>query len=132
VNGELWGREAGEGVPWAMVFPGAGNMPRHPSQLYEAALEGLVLMIILLALFWKTTARWRPGLLVGVFTLGYGISRFTVEYFREPDPQLAQLAMRTGLSMGQWLTVPMILVGLFFVVRALTQPAPGAATTKAA
>ena len=122
VNGELWGRVAGEGVRWAMVFPDAGPLPRHPSQLYEAALEGLVLMAVLLLLFWKTRARWRPGLLVGTFTLGYGLSRFTVEYFREPDSQLAEFAARTGLSMGQWLTVPMIAVGLYFIARALLRP----------
>ncbi len=125
VNGELWGRVAGEGVRWAMVFPDAGPLPRHPSQLYEAALEGLVLMAVLLLLFWKTRARWRPGLLVGTFTLGYGLSRFTVEYFREPDSQLAEFAARTGLSMGQWLTVPMIVVGLYFIARALLRPPLG-------
>lgn len=125
VNGELWGRVA-EGVPWAMVFPDGGALPRHPSQLYEAGLEGLVLMIILLTLFWKTRVRWRPGLLVGVFTLGYGLARFTVEYFREPDQQLQEFAMRTGFSMGQWLTVPMILIGLFFLTRALTRKPLGA------
>ncbi|MBW8754065.1 MAG: prolipoprotein diacylglyceryl transferase [Sphingomonadales bacterium] len=125
VNGELWGRVA-VGVPWAMVFPDGGPEPRHPSQLYEAGLEGLVLAVILLTLFWKTRARWRPGLLVGVFTLGYGCARFTVEYFREPDQQLQEFAARTGLSMGQWLTVPMILIGLFFLVRALTRRPLGA------
>jgi phosphatidylglycerol:prolipoprotein diacylglycerol transferase len=118
VNGELWGRVT-EGVPWAMVFPDAGPLPRHPSQLYEAALEGLVLAIVLVPLFWKTRARWRPGLIVGLFTLGYGLARFTVEFYREPDRQLQDFALRTGMSMGQWLTVPMILLGLFFVVRAL-------------
>ena len=107
-NGELWGREAGPGVPWAMVFPGGGPVARHPSQLYEAILEGLVLAIVLLVLFWKTRARWRPGLLVGTFTLGYALSRFTVEFFREPDAQLLDLAMQSGLSMGQWLTIPMM------------------------
>jgi phosphatidylglycerol:prolipoprotein diacylglycerol transferase len=125
VNGELWGRVA-EGVPWAMVFPDGGPLPRHPSQLYEAGLEGFVLMVILLTLFWKTSARWRPGLLVGLFTLGYGLARFTVEYFREPDQQLQAFAQRTGFSMGQWLTVPMILIGLFFLVRALTRRPLGA------
>ena len=125
VNGELWGRVAGEGVRWAMVFPDAGPLPRHPSQLYEAALEGLVLMAVLLLLFWKTRARWRPGLLVGTFTLGYGLSRFTVEYFREPDSQLAEFAARAGLSMGQWLTVPMTAVGLYFIARALLRPPLG-------
>lgn len=127
VNGELWGRVATD-VPWAMVFPDGGPLPRHPSQLYEALLEGLVLMIVLLALFWKTRARWRSGMLVGVFTLGYGMARFTVEYFREPDAQLQQFAMRTGLSMGQWLTVPMIALGLFFLIRALLRPPLGATT----
>lgn len=128
VNGELWGRVTDASVPWAMVFPEAGPLPRHPSQLYEALLEGLVLMIVLLLLFWKTRARWRPGLLVGVFTLGYGLGRFTVEYFREPDSQLQDFALRTGLSMGQWLTVPMIAIGLFLVVRALMRPPLGSGT----
>jgi phosphatidylglycerol:prolipoprotein diacylglycerol transferase len=128
VNGELWGREAGAGVPWAMIFPGGGEIPRHPSQLYEALLEGFVLGAVLLFVFWKTRARWRPGLLVGLFTLGYGVSRFIVEYFREPDQQLLEFAMRTGLSMGQWLCVPMILVGLFFMARALVRPALGSGT----
>jgi phosphatidylglycerol:prolipoprotein diacylglycerol transferase len=126
VNGELWGRVTDSGVPWAMVFPDGGPLPRHPSQLYEAGLEGLVLIIALLAVFWKTRARWRPGLLVGLFTLGYGLARFTVEYFREPDQQLQEFAARTGLSMGQWLTVPMILLGLFFLVRALVRSPQGA------
>jgi phosphatidylglycerol---prolipoprotein diacylglyceryl transferase len=125
VNGELWGRVAESDVPWAMVFPDAGYLPRHPSQLYEAALEGLVLMVLLLLLFWKTHARWRPGLLVGVFTLGYGLARFVVEYFREPDLQLQEFAARTGMTMGQWLTVPMILLGLYLVARARLRPALG-------
>ncbi len=129
VNGELWGRVTDSGVPWAMIFPDGGPLPRHPSQLYEAGLEGLVLAIILLTLFWKTRARWRPGLLVGVFTLGYGIARFTLENFREPDQQLEEFAARTGLSMGQWLTVPMILIGLFFLFRAFMRPPLGADAT---
>jgi len=122
VNGELWGRMTTSDVPWAMVFPGAGPMPRHPSQLYEAALEGLVLGAVLLVLFWKTSARWRPGLIVGVFTLGYAVSRFTVEFFREPDAQLQDFAHRSGLSMGQWLTLPMMALGIALVIRALTRP----------
>ena len=76
VNGELWGRVT-EGVPWAMVFPDGGPLPRHPSQLYEAGLEALVLMIVLLPLFWKTRARWRPGVLVVLFTLVYALARST-------------------------------------------------------
>lgn len=119
MNGELWGREAGSGVAWAMIFPGGGPIARHPSQLYEAALEGLVLAIVLLFLFWRTKARWRTGLLVGTFTFGYALARFTVEFYREPDSQLQDFAMRTGFSMGQWLTIPMMAVGLFFLIRGL-------------
>ncbi len=122
VNGELWGRVAGPNVPWAIIFPGAGDLPRHPSQLYEAVLEGLLLAIILIPLFWKTRARWRPGLLAGLFTMGIGLGRFVVEFFREPDEQLQEFARQTGLSMGQWLTIPLIVIGLFFVVRALIRP----------
>ena len=125
VNGELWGRVAGPDVAWAMVFPGAGPLARHPSQLYEAALEGALLAVVMLLLFWKSRARWRPGLLVGVFTAGIALARFTVEYFREPDAQLAQFAERTGLSMGQWLTLPLIALGLAFAVRALLRPVLG-------
>jgi phosphatidylglycerol:prolipoprotein diacylglycerol transferase len=125
VNGELWGRVAGSDVPWAMVFPGAGPLPRHPSQLYEAVLEGLVLTAILVPLFWKTRARWRPGLLAGLFGLGYGAARFVVEFFREPDEQLRDFAQATHMSMGQWLTMPMIVIGLVLVARALARPAQG-------
>ncbi len=126
VNGELWGRETD--VPWGMIFPGGGDVVRHPSQLYQATFEGFVLLVVLMLLFWQTRARWRPGLLVGVFTLGMGLARFFNEFFRQPDAQLADFAARTGLSMGQWLTIPLILVGLFFVIRALRRPALGAAT----
>jgi phosphatidylglycerol:prolipoprotein diacylglycerol transferase len=118
VNGELWGRVTD--VPWAMVFPSdPDGLPRHPSQLYQAGLEGLVLLIIMMLLFWKTRARYRPGLLAGVFTLGMGIARFVNEFFRQPDAQLADFAARTGLSMGQWLTIPLILTGLIVVLYAL-------------
>ncbi|USA39362.1 prolipoprotein diacylglyceryl transferase [Pelagerythrobacter marinus] len=120
VNGELWGRPSD--VPWAMVFPGAGPLARHPSQLYEAALEGALLVVVLLYLFWKTRARYRPGLLVGVFTAGIALGRFTVEFFREPDAQLAEFAANTGLSMGQWLTIPLIVLGVAVTVRALARP----------
>ncbi|MBC7491021.1 MAG: prolipoprotein diacylglyceryl transferase [Novosphingobium sp.] len=118
VNGELWGRMTDASVPWAMVFPGGGEMPRHPSQLYEALLEGFVLGAVLLVLFWKTRARWRVGLLTGIFTMGYGLARFTVEFFREPDSQLQEFARATHLSMGQWLTLPLILTGIVLLVRA--------------
>ncbi|WP_066555557.1 prolipoprotein diacylglyceryl transferase [Croceicoccus bisphenolivorans] len=123
INGELWGRPTD--VPWAMVFPRAGPLPRHPSQLYEAALEGALMMVIMLSLFWLTRARYRPGLLVGVFTAGIAAGRFTVEFFREPDEQLAEFAASTGLSMGQWLTLPMIAVGLGMAAWALSRPAIG-------
>ncbi|HET9628383.1 MAG TPA: prolipoprotein diacylglyceryl transferase [Novosphingobium sp.] len=125
VNGELWGRVTTADVPWAMVFPDGGPLPRHPSQLYEAALEGLVLLGVLMTLFWKTRARFRPGLLTGVFVAGYGCARFIVEFFREPDAQLEEFARATGMSMGQWLTLPMIVIGLFLIARALARPALG-------
>ncbi|WP_421839737.1 prolipoprotein diacylglyceryl transferase [Novosphingobium sp.] len=122
VNGELWGRVTDSKMPWVMVFPGAGPLPRHPSQLYEALLEGLVLGLVLFVLFWRSRARWRPGLLVGMFGLGYALARFTVEFYREPDAQLLDFALRSGLSMGQWLTLPMMAIGLGFVFRALVSP----------
>lgn len=108
VNGELWGRVTS--VPWAMVFPGGGDEPRHPSQLYEAGLEGLALLVILGLLFWRTDARLRPGLLSGVFIGGMGLARFMLENVREPDAQLGIL--NTGLTMGQSLSAPMVLVGI--------------------
>lgn len=116
VNGELWGKATD--VPWAMVFPGGGDVPRHPSQLYEAGLEGLLMAAILWPMFWKTEARYKPGLLFGTAALIYGFSRFSVEFVREPDAQLAWLVEQSGLSMGQWLTIPFILLGLFLVFTA--------------
>jgi phosphatidylglycerol:prolipoprotein diacylglycerol transferase len=129
VNGELWGRETD--VSWGMIFCDmqkaadtclTSGIVRHPSQLYQAALEGALLIVVLLYLFWRTRARYRPGLLVGVFTIGIAAARFISEFFREPDAHLAEFAASSGLSMGQWLTIPLILVGLFVVVRALRQP----------
>ena len=120
VNGELWGRPSD--VSWAVRFPemvrGVPQIgpPRHPSQLYEAGLEGIALFLILFVLFWWTRARYKPGLLAGIFALGYGLSRFVVEFFREPDAHLIWLVEQTGLSMGQWLTVPLILIGLWAIV----------------
>jgi phosphatidylglycerol:prolipoprotein diacylglycerol transferase len=128
INGELWGRVTD--VQWAMVFPEADDLPRHPSQLYQAGLEGLAMLVIMLCLFWFTRARYRPGLLAGVFTTGMGIARFVNEFFREPDKQLADLVLRTGLSMGQWLTIPLILTGLIVVLFALRKP-PLASGTRA-
>lgn len=116
VNGELWGRVTT--VPWAIVFPRGGELPRHPSQLYEAGLEGIVMMAILAFLFWRTDARYKPGFLVGMASIIYGVSRFIVEFFREPDLQRMNVVEATGLSMGQWLTVPMIVIGLWLVVTA--------------
>jgi len=116
VNGELWGRPTD--VPWAIVFPTGGEVPRHPSQLYEAGLEGIVLFLVLWALFWKTKARYEPGKLVGTFLLGYGLCRVVVEFFREPDAQLEEFARQTGLHMGQWLSLPMILGGLYLIATA--------------
>ena len=125
INGELWGRPVETEVPWAMVFPGAGPLPRHPSQLYEALLEGLLIILIMLPLFWKTGARYRTGLLVGTFTALIAWARFAVEFFREPDAQLTEFALRTGLSMGQWLSIPLSLVGVAMVIYALVKPPQG-------
>jgi phosphatidylglycerol:prolipoprotein diacylglycerol transferase len=111
VNGELWGRPTD--ASWAVIFPTGGDVPRHPSQLYEAGLEGVLLFLILWWLFWKTDARYQPGKLVGTFILGYGISRFLVELVRQPDLGLENLPW--GLTMGQTLTVPMILGGLYLI-----------------
>ncbi len=115
VNGELWGRATT--VPWAIIFPDSGTMdPRHPSQLYEAGLEGIVMMAILAFLFWRTQARYKPGLLFGAAAIVYGISRFLIEFVREPDVQLGTLSW--GLTMGQTLTIPMLLGGIWLVVTA--------------
>lgn len=113
VNSELWGRATD--VPWAIIFTqtAAGEVPRHPSQLYEAGLEGLLYFIITSLLFWKTDARYHPGKLVGTGLLVYGLSRFTVEFFRQPDKGLENLSW--GLTMGQTLTVPMLLLGIYLV-----------------
>jgi phosphatidylglycerol:prolipoprotein diacylglycerol transferase len=128
VNGELWGKETD--VPWAIIFPTGGPFPRHPSQLYEAALEGIVLFLILAYAFWRTKARYEPGKLVGLFLLGYGVFRFAIEYVREADAQLMEFAARTGLHMGQWLCIPMIVGGLYLIAtakrrRARVEPVAG-------
>jgi len=99
-------------------FGGALGPPRHPSQLYEAGLEGIVLFIILWFMFWKTQSRYEPGKLVGAFILFYGLFRFGIEFIREPDSQLVGFAEATGLHMGQWLTVPMILGGIYLMATA--------------
>jgi phosphatidylglycerol:prolipoprotein diacylglycerol transferase len=107
INGELWGRPTD--VPWAMVFPNGGPIPRHPSQLYEAALEGVVLFIVL-GLLVRAGALKRPGVVAGVFALGYGVARITCELFREPDAQLGFLW--GGLTMGMLLCIPLMLAGI--------------------
>jgi phosphatidylglycerol:prolipoprotein diacylglycerol transferase len=122
INGELWGRPAD--VPWAMVFPGGGPLPRHPSQLYEAGLEGIALFL-LLAVAVRAGALRRPGLTVGIFAIGYGLARSFCEFFREPDAQLGFLW--GGLTMGMLLSIPLIVVGLAFVAAALRRE-PSAAT----
>ena len=119
INGELWGRPVESDVPWAMVFPNAGAYPRHPSQLYEALLEGALVIAVMLPLFWNTRARYRPGLLVGAFTALIASARFMVEFFREPDAYLKDRVIETGLSQGQWLSIPLILAGLGLVAWAL-------------
>jgi phosphatidylglycerol---prolipoprotein diacylglyceryl transferase len=115
VNGELWGKVTD--VPWAII-PGAGQSPRHPSTLYEAVCEGLLMAAIVWPLFWRSDARYKPGMLVGTAALIYGVARFSIEFFRQPDEQLQWLADSSGLSMGQWLTIPFILIGLWLVITA--------------
>lgn len=122
VNSELWGRVTD--VPWAFVFPTGGPLPRHPSQLYEAALEGIVLFVVL-ALMVRGGALKRPGLIIGTFAIGYGFARIFSEFFREPDPQLGFLW--GGTTMGMLLSLPMIAAGVGFVVWALRRPATHAA-----
>lgn len=113
INGELFGRPTD--VPWAVVFPRGGPEPRHPSQLYESFLEGLVLFLILTALWRYTRLYERPGAMGGVFLMGYGAFRFFVEFFREPDAHLGYLV--SGATMGQFLSLPMIVFGLWLVAR---------------
>ena len=112
INGELYGRPTD--VAWAMIFPTDPlGLPRHPSQLYEAALEGAVLFVVLSWFFWRTEARYKPGFLSGMFMLGYGVFRFMVEFARKPDDNIGILGW--GLTAGQTLCLPMILAGLYLV-----------------
>ena len=140
INAELWGRPTD--LPWGVAFPGeaaqfcpdvAGICARHPSQLYEAALEGLLLGAVLIWLVWRRGALQRPGLVAGVFFAGYGAARFVVEFLRQPDPQFISqgnplgLAFQIGgfgLTMGQALSLPMIVVGLWFVLRSRRTSSP--------
>ncbi|MBN8846574.1 MULTISPECIES: prolipoprotein diacylglyceryl transferase [unclassified Sphingomonas] len=121
VNGELWGKPSD--LPWAIVFPhtvpvGMIEPARHPSQLYEAGLEGLLLFAVLWFFFWRTKARYEPGKLVGIFVLGYGLCRFFVEFFREPDSQFAGTFFATTIHMGQVLCLPMIAGGIWLIATA--------------
>ncbi|MDA0220834.1 MAG: prolipoprotein diacylglyceryl transferase [Proteobacteria bacterium] len=118
INGELFGRVSD--VPWAMVFPRGGDLPRHPSQLYEAGLEGLVLFCLLWLLWRHSSLKQRPGAISGVFLAGYGLSRFVVEFAREPDAHLGFLF--AGATMGQLLSVPMVLLGLGLILWARPLP----------
>jgi phosphatidylglycerol:prolipoprotein diacylglycerol transferase len=115
INGELWGRVSD--VPWAMVFHGAGPDPRHPSQLYQAGLEGLCLFALLMVLVSRPGVRARAGVLSGVFLGGYGVARFIGEFFRQPDAHLGFLF--AGATMGQLLSLPMMAVGAWLVVRGM-------------
>lgn len=120
INGELWG--APTQLPWGMVFPGGGPMPRHPSQLYEAVLEGVVLFAII---WWYSGHRRPRGSVTGLFLIGYGVARSLVEFVREPDAQIGYLA-GDWLTMGQVLSVPMIALGLWLMLRANRYAPPGA------
>ena len=119
INGELFGRHAPD-VPWAMAFPGGGPIPRHPSQLYEALLEGLLLFVVMHLLWRNESIRAKPGVLTGCFCAGYGIARSFAEFFREPDRHLGFIA--SGVTMGQILSVPMILFGIWVIWRSWKRP----------
>ncbi len=122
INGELWGRPAPD-LPWAMTFAADRLcLARHPSQLYEAFLEGAVLLAILTVLVWRFRALARPGLVTGAFLIGYGVFRASVELVREPDRQMPE-ALQGYVTMGMLLCIPMILAGAYLVWRARTQPA---------
>jgi phosphatidylglycerol:prolipoprotein diacylglycerol transferase len=114
INGELWGRPAPDWLPWAMIFPTGGPVPRHPSQIYEALLEGLVLFVVMLVLARREALLARFGTLTGIFLIGYALCRITVEFFREPDAFLGFLF--AGATMGQLLSLPMLLAGIGLIV----------------
>ena len=115
INGELWGRPAPDWLPWAMVFPNGGPVLRHPSQIYQALLEGLVLFAVMWALARRPAILTQRGMLVGVFLAGYAIARIIGEYFREPDAFLGFIF--AGVTMGQLLSLPMLAVGLWLILR---------------
>jgi phosphatidylglycerol:prolipoprotein diacylglycerol transferase len=121
INGELYGRVTDS--PLGMIFPGGGSLPRHPSQLYEAALEGIVLFLLLLILLKTTRLREKTGMLSGIFMSGYGIARIVCEYFREPDAFLGYLM--PGITMGQLLSLPVLLIGVYLIARKKPSPLGG-------
>ena len=122
INGELWGRATDPSLPWAMIFPNdPTHLPRHPSQLYEAGMEGLLLFTVL-AIMIRFGALKRPGLILGSFILIYGLTRIAGEHFREPDVQLGLLW--GGLTMGMLLSIPMLIVGVILIVFAVRRGAP--------
>ena len=118
INGELFGRETD--VPWAMVFPAGGPVPRHPSQLYEAFCEGILLFLVLFVAE-RRGARWRPGVISGLFLAGYAVARMSGELFRQPDAQLGFLAF--GTTMGQLLSIPLLIAGIALILWARRHPA---------
>ena len=122
INGELWGRPAPDWLPWAMIFPRGGMVPRHPSQLYEALMEGVLLGTLMFLLSRREAIRSRFGMLTGIFLCGYAVARIIGEYFREPDAFLGFLSF--GTTMGQILSIPMLLAGLWLIARArMSRPA---------
>ena len=114
INGELFGRVTN--VPWAMTFPHGGPLSRHPSQLYEAVLEGIVLFALLAWLAWHKGALQKPGMLTGVYLMGYALARVSIEFVRQPDAQIGFLPL--GTTVGQWLSVPMLIGGMYLIWRA--------------
>lgn len=119
INGELWGRPADPALPWAMVFPQVDLVPRHPSQLYQAGLEGLLLFLIL---WWFSSHRRPTGAVSAVFLIGYGTFRFIGEFFRNPDPGI--FGHSYTIDMGQWLSLPMIVIGLWLLWRTYRRGSP--------
>jgi phosphatidylglycerol:prolipoprotein diacylglycerol transferase len=115
INGELWGRPAPDWLPWAMIFPRAGLVPRHPSQLYEALMEGVLLATLMFVVSRRESIRARFGMLTGIFLVGYAIARIIGEYFREPDAFLGFL--KFGTTMGQLLSIPMAIAGIWLILR---------------